>query len=126
MKHLKSLREYIDALKEIGEVQEIDQEVDWNLEIGAIARRCYETGAPTPLFNHIKGIEPGFRVLGAPGGVSHQPGLYLSRIAVSLGLPPRSTGHEIVGGLVEARSKSPIPPQIVSSGACKENIFGVA
>lgn len=35
--HFKSLRTYIDALAEIGEVQPIDKEVDWNLEIGAIA-----------------------------------------------------------------------------------------
>lgn len=41
MSRLKSLREYIDALKAISELQEIDQEVDWNLEIGAISRRCY-------------------------------------------------------------------------------------
>ncbi|MBW4597637.1 MAG: UbiD family decarboxylase [Brasilonema angustatum HA4187-MV1] len=33
----------MDALKAIGEVQKIDKEVDLNLEIGAIARRCYET-----------------------------------------------------------------------------------
>lgn len=123
VKHLKSLREYIDALKEIGEVQEISQEVDWNLEIGAITRRCYEIGAPAPLFNHIKGIELGFRVLGAPGGVSSQPELYLSRIAVSLGLPPQSTGREIVEALVAARAKPLIPPQITDSAPCKENIL---
>ncbi|MBF2028719.1 MAG: UbiD family decarboxylase [Oscillatoriales cyanobacterium C42_A2020_001] len=122
-RHLKSLREYIDALAEIGEVQPIDKEVNWNLEIGAIARRCYETGAPAPLFNTIKGIEKGFRVLAAPGGVSHQPGLYLSRIALSLGLPPQSTGREIVEALVEARGRDFIPPQLVQTGACKENIL---
>jgi UbiD family decarboxylase len=59
MGRLKSLREYVDA-KAISELQEIDQEVDWNLEIGAISRRCYETGSPAPLFNTIKGIEKGF------------------------------------------------------------------
>jgi UbiD family decarboxylase len=40
MNHIKSLREYIDALKEIGEIQEIDKEVDWNLEMGAITPHC--------------------------------------------------------------------------------------
>ncbi len=122
-RHLKSLREYIDALAEIGEVQPIHKEVDWNLEIGAIARRCYETGAPAPLFNTIKGIEPGFRVLAAPAGVSSQSGLYLSRIALSLGLSPYSTGREIVEALVEARDRAFIPPQLVETGACKENIL---
>src|SRR6516165_3533256 len=85
MKHLKSLREHIDALKALGEVQEIDVEVDWNLEMGAIIRRSYELQAPAPLFNRIKGIEPGFRVLGAPAGLSRRHGLV--RIALSLGLP---------------------------------------
>ena len=105
-KHLRSLREYIDTLKAIGELQEIDLEVDWNLEIGAISRRCYETGAPAPLFNTITGIELGFRVLGAPAGVSCQPTLYLSRIAISLGLTPTASGQEIVEALVEARNRN--------------------
>lgn len=109
LKHLKSLREYIDALKAIGEIQEIDKEVDWNLEIGAICRRCYETGASAPLFNTIKGIEKGFRVLGAPVGISSQSKLYLSRIAVSLGLASTATGREIIDTLVEARSQKFIP-----------------
>ncbi|MBW4595661.1 MAG: UbiD family decarboxylase [Brasilonema angustatum HA4187-MV1] len=123
MKHLKSLREYIDVLKEIGEVQEIDQEVDWNLEIGAITRRSYDLKAPAPLFNNIKGIEKGFRVLGAPGGVSRQPGLYLSRIAISLGLDPYASGQEIIEKLAQARLKTLIPPKLVQTGSCKENIL---
>ncbi|MFE3228492.1 hypothetical protein [Nocardia sp. NPDC059228] len=45
MPHLKSLREFIEALDAIGEVQHIDTEVDWNLEIGAIIRRSYDLRA---------------------------------------------------------------------------------
>jgi 4-hydroxy-3-polyprenylbenzoate decarboxylase len=70
--YLAGLREYLDALRAIGEVVDAEREVDWNLEIGAIIRR-YETGAPAPLFKRIKGIEPGFRVLGAPAGSSLGP-----------------------------------------------------
>jgi hypothetical protein len=87
MKHLKSLREYIDELKKLGELLEIDVEVDWNLEVGAIARRSCELRAPAPLFNRIKGIERGFRVLGAPASMSRQKGIELCRVALSLGLP---------------------------------------
>jgi 3-polyprenyl-4-hydroxybenzoate decarboxylase len=65
MKHLKSLRAFIEDLKEIGEIQEIDQEVDWNLEMSGITRHSMELRASAPLFNHIKGID-GFRVMGAP------------------------------------------------------------
>ena len=68
--HYRSLREHIDLLRGIGELCEVNQEVDWNLEIGAITRRVYETGGPAVLFNKIKDIAPGFRVLGAPAGAS--------------------------------------------------------
>src|ERR1700731_3468788 len=119
MKHLKSLREYIDQLKAIGEVQEIDVEVDWSLEMGAIIRRSYELQAPAPLFNRIKGIEPGFRVLGAPAGVSKKNGLV--RIALSLGLPATATAQEIIEALASAHQKTPIPPRRVTTGPCKEN-----
>ena len=121
-KHIKSLREYIDALKALGEIQEIDKEVDWNLEIGAITRRVYETSAPAPLFNNIKGIQKGFRVLGAPVATSRQEGLYLARVALSLGLDPRATGQEMIQALVEARSRKGIPPKPVKTAPCKENI----
>ncbi len=119
MQHLKSLREYLDQLKALGEVQEIDVEVDWNLEIGAIIRRSYELRAPAPLFNRIKGIECGFRVLGAPAGTSRKNGL--ARVALSLGLPVTAGAHAMVEALAEAHRKPPIPPRRVPSGPCKEN-----
>lgn len=121
MRHIKSLREYIDALKVIGEIQEIDAEVDWNLEMGAIIRRSYELRAPAPLFNRITGIERGFRVLGAPAGVSKQPGRELARIALSLGRPAGSSARELVEALADVHRRTPIPPRRVVDGPCKEN-----
>lgn len=123
--HLRSLREYLDALRGVGELQPVEREVDLHLEIGAICRRCYETGAPAPLFNAIKGIERGFRVLGAPAGVGRQPGLGLARIALSLGLPAASSGREIVAALVAGRERAGIKPRLVEKTAapCKENVL---
>jgi UbiD family decarboxylase len=46
MNRLRDLREYIGALKAIGELQEINKEIDRNLEIGAIVRRSYDLRAP--------------------------------------------------------------------------------
>jgi len=119
MKHFASLREYITALREIGEVQEIDAEVDWNLELGAIIQRSYDLGAPAPLFNRIRGIEAGFRALGAPAGVSRSHGL--ARVALSLGWPASATGCQLVEGLAEAHGRTPIPPRRVLDGPCKEH-----
>jgi hypothetical protein len=66
MRHLKSLREYIEALSAIGESINVNLSVDLDLEMGAICRRCYETGAAAPLFSNIPGALAGSRVLGAP------------------------------------------------------------
>jgi 4-hydroxy-3-polyprenylbenzoate decarboxylase len=123
MNRLKSLREYIDALTAIGESIEIKVPVDLNLEIGAICRRCYETGAPAPLFTNIPGAIQGSRVLGAPVGVSLQPGLYLARIAVSLGLEPKANAKEIIDAIASARDRKAVPPKLISAGPCKENII---
>jgi UbiD family decarboxylase len=119
---IESLREYLDELRRIGELVEVDAEVDWNLEMGAIIRRVYEEGAPAPLFRRIKGIDPQFRAFGAPAGTSRQPGLYLSRVALSLGLDARANGREIIERLAAARKAQPIPPRLVATGPCKENV----
>ena len=55
MAQLVDLREYIAALQGAHEVQEIAQEVELDLEVGAIIRRCYETGSPAPFFQSIRG-----------------------------------------------------------------------
>jgi 4-hydroxy-3-polyprenylbenzoate decarboxylase len=119
MRHLKSLRDYLAELKSLAEIQEIDTEVDWNLEMGAIIRRSYELRAPAPLFKRIKGIEPGFRVLGAPAGLSRKNGL--ARVALSLGLPADAAARALVEALAEAHRNAPIPPRRVANGPCKEN-----
>lgn len=122
-KHYKDLRSYLAALQEIGECQIVDHPVDLDLEIGAISRRAGETGQAAPLFQNIRGVSNGMRVLGAPGGVSSKPGQELSRIAMAMGLPATATGRDIVAKIADARTKPGIPPKLVDSGPCKQNIL---
>jgi 4-hydroxy-3-polyprenylbenzoate decarboxylase len=123
MRHIASLREFVAELEAIGEIQPIGQEVDWNLEMGAIIRRSYDLRAPAPLFNAITGIEPGFRVLGAPGGLSGQAALRYARVALALGLSADAGGLEIIEALAAARARPGIPPRLVAEGACQENVL---
>ncbi|HEU5026260.1 MAG TPA: UbiD family decarboxylase [Spirillospora sp.] len=125
MKHLRSLREYIDELDRIGDLQRIDAEVDWNLEAGAIIRRCYDLRAPAPLFTNLTGYQgTGFGLLGAPGALSAS-GHPLARIALALGLPAGAPGQEIVEALVAARDAEGVPPVVVDRAAapCKQNVM---
>lgn len=125
MKHLKSLREFLDALRRIGELHEIEREVDWNLEMGAITRRSMDLRAPAPLFNRIKGIDAGFKAFGAPGGLSAQPGLTCSRINLALGLEADAPAIQAVKALAGARERELLPPRLLkpSAAPCKENIL---
>ncbi len=89
-RHFGSFREYVEALKAIGEVQEIEREVDWNLEMGAIIMRTTQNKLPAPLFNKVKDAEAGLRALGAPAAASRQPGLCFARLALMMGMDPHS------------------------------------
>jgi 3-polyprenyl-4-hydroxybenzoate decarboxylase len=117
------LRQYLGVLRKLGELREVNVEVDRDLEIGAIAQQLYETGGPAALFNRSRGLEPGVWVLADPAGVSRQPGLYLCRFALSLGLEPTATGAEIVNRLADALSPPPIPPRTVANGPCNQNVL---
>jgi UbiD family decarboxylase len=94
---ITDLRDYLDILEEYEELQRIQTEVDWNLEMGAITRRCYDLGAPAALFENVRGYPKGYRALGAPLGASRHPGHSLfARTALALKLSPGASAKEIM------------------------------
>jgi len=120
---MQDLREFLELLEKHGELTRVQEEVDWNLEMGAIIRRCYDIGAPAALFEKIKDYPQGFRALGAPMGASSRSGHSLyARTALALGLGPDTSAKEIMTYFLKRKEK-PIKPSIVKSGPCKENIL---
>ena len=115
------LRKYIDALERAWELQKVEEEVDWNLEAGAIIRRVTETEAPAALFQNIKDYPGGYRILGSPAGPSGQPGRYYARMAISMDMSPDSSAVDIMEEYIR-RKDNLISPALVSDGPCKENI----
>src|SRR2546422_11089215 len=53
------MREWITRLDTEGELRRIKAEVNWDRELGAIARRVLEKKGPALLFERIKGYEAG-------------------------------------------------------------------
>ncbi|MEU4204418.1 UbiD family decarboxylase [Streptomyces sp. NPDC026294] len=123
MKHLTSLRDYLEALAELDDLRVIDDEVDPVLEIGAIARYATEHRAPAQLLSRIRGCRPGFRVLTAPAALSSRPGAPYARLALALGLHPDTPPRKLMDGLVAAQSAPPVPPVTLDSGPCQENVL---
>jgi 4-hydroxy-3-polyprenylbenzoate decarboxylase len=113
------LREFMEACEKAGEMVTIDQEVDWNLEAGAISRRICEIGAPMAHMTNIRGSE-GMSILGSP--ISKGWNADFARVALALEMDPL-TPYEVLFDEFVQRMAHPIRPLEVSTGACKENIL---
>jgi len=111
----KDNRAFIDALEKTGDVVRVKQEVDWDLEAGAIVRRLNEMRGPAPLFEKIKGYPDGFRIFGSPLAT-------FRRLAVAFGLKPEAPLAELFK-VYRERYEKPIKPKIVKDGPCRENIL---
>ncbi len=113
------LRGWLTALEAAGEVKHIDGEVDWNIELGTIARLLQgpATG-PSVLFNNIKDYnKQNSRCKKVFTGALAN----YRRIAMMMGLPPDTHPRELVK-LGRNILSGAIPPKIVPTGPCKENI----
>ena len=120
----KSYRDYLDTLKGMGELIEIDDEVDWYLELGAIFRHSAETLAPGAIFNNVKGCPPGFRAADFGMGKSGRPGQPWARLAIMLGLPPETDLMSIQHAYLDAMDTGTRQPPLMvdaASAPCKQN-----
>ena len=114
------LRGWIEALSDEGELQEIDVEVDWDCELGTVARKAFGTGeGPAILFKNITGYNGDDARCSQlfTGGMSNY-----SRLAMTLGLPKDAPARDLVLATRYYLSKG-LAPVEVDSGPVKENIL---
>src|SRR3954463_6564081 len=113
------LRGWIDALRREGELHEINGEVDPNIELGTIMRLAQGPGTGRALlFNNIKGYnKPESRCRRIFGSALNNT----RRIALMLGLPPETHARDLVK-MGRTILQDSVPPRIVKSGPCKENV----
>jgi 4-hydroxy-3-polyprenylbenzoate decarboxylase len=125
MKRIKDLREYLQVLESLKDLERISRPVSPILEAAAITRRSTEQLRPAPLFENVNDVAPGFRLVGAVGALSSDRRHPLARIALSLGLPHDTTTRDLVDCLVKASEAAPIPPRRVPAkdAPCKQNIL---
>ncbi|KAJ9149421.1 hypothetical protein NKR23_g4380 [Pleurostoma richardsiae] len=113
------LRTFLALLNENRELLKVDEQVDWDLEIGAVARRLCDretNGVPSPavLFENVKDY---------PGGRFFCNTLAsYRRYALALGLPIDTPISEIIA-TYSKRINTPIKPVEVKEAPCKENII---
>ena len=113
---IRDNRQFVEALKKSGDVVIVDQEVDWDQEAGAIARRVNETGSPAALMENVKDY-PGQRLFASPLATYR-------RAAVGIGMPADTHPRELKAE-IGRRLKNPINPVMIDKkdAPCKENII---
>lgn len=111
----KDLRDFVERLEKEGELKKFKEEVDWNLEAGAITRRALETGLPAPFFEKVTGYPQGYRLTSSVLA-------NVKRIAIAMNMSVDTPMRELIEEYLR-RQKKPIKPVTVKTGACKENIL---
>jgi 4-hydroxy-3-polyprenylbenzoate decarboxylase len=112
------LRGWMKALDAAGEIQKIEAEVDWNIELGTIARLAQGPGTgPAVLFSNIRDYGANARCRQVLTGGLSSP----RRVAMMLGLPPDTHPRELVR-LGRTVLTDAIAPKIVKTGPVKENV----
>lgn len=116
-KHYKDNREFIKALNETGDLVTIEQEVDWDMELGAIVRRACEKNSPAPYFKKIKDY-PGWEGFGAPLSTWR-------RLNIAMGLDPDTPINVLQDEYLRRITEPPIKPVEIArkDAPCKENIL---
>ncbi len=111
----RDLRQFIARLEKEGEIQRFEEEVDWNLEAGAIIRLAHEKNLPAPFFMKVKDYPAGFRILGTFLG-NHR------RVAMAMDMVPDTSPKDLLNEYLN-RKNLLLKPVLVSQGPCKENIM---
>lgn len=114
------LRDFLNILKERGELVEINEEVDWDLEMSAISAMTQRLRGPALLFNKIKGMNPGYRAVSEHyAGTLRKP---FRRIAICMGIEPDDKNWFEGTQEIAKKMTNVIKPVQVATGPCKEVI----
>ncbi len=112
-----SLRTWLDDLSRQRRLKRVKAEVDWDEEIGAIARVNMGLQGPALLFENIKDYKKGRSTKYMTCGLSHR-----QQVAALLGLP-KNTSDKVMVRHLKDTYRNPIKPKKVDTGPVKDHIL---
>lgn len=120
------LREFLLRLGKVNQLKVLQEELDWNLQVGAISAMNNRLSGPAIHFKKIKDYAQGYSLVsGLYAGTSNleeRKEKPWTRQAVAQGLDP-AIGYEDFISEMLGRTAQTIPPLLISTGACKEKIL---
>ena len=111
------LRTWLERFESAGELQRIQAEVNWDREIGTIARRSFTSKGPALLFENITGHQSTLCRKVATALLHKR-----ARLAMVLGFPPDTSVRDLVQ-YVRQKNRETIPFEEVKTGPVKGNIL---
>src|ERR1700753_1118048 len=111
------MRQWMARLEQQGELRRIKASVDWDREIGAIARRVLEKKGPSLLFENIKGYQDARCTQLFVSGLGDR-----RRLAMALGFQQDVPNRELVQYVMK-QNRETVPPVLVKTGPVKEVIL---
>lgn len=114
----KDLREWIQKLEDEGELARVKCEVDWDCEIGAVARETLNRGGgPALLFENITDHKDTWCTQTFVNSMAGR-----AKMALALGLP-KDTSFKDITHTIKERIAKPSGINILETGPVKENII---
>ena len=105
------LRQFLSRLEQEGLLARVKEQVDWDLEAGAIIHKNFEARGPAILFENIKGSR--YPLLSGAMNTYRRCGL---------GIGADGTLRSVLRKTLDA-TRNPVSPVVVQSGACQENVI---
>lgn len=123
---MRTLRNFMDALKRHGEIKTVEGEIHWDLQAAAICAMSQKTGGPAIHFTNVSGYPKETTLAGSlfsgPGALYPYKRKMWGRIAIGLGLDPKIHYDELMEVLSERKS-SPIKAIEVTTGPAQECVI---
>ena len=120
------LKEFMEELTEAGELITVEEEVDANLELAAIAAMANRTGSQAIHFKKIKGYPEEYSVVAnlfsGPGHNYPHKRTTWGRMAIAMEMDPDIEYENFIASLMD-RYENRIMPMQVKSGICKEVVY---
>ena len=117
LRAVRNVRDWIELLKGEGVYHEVHAKVDWDVELGTIARHVQSAEGPALLFDNIKDHENTWCTKLFTNSVASY-----GRMALAFGLPKDIDHYHQVQAMRQAYQKS-LPPKEVSTAPLKRNVL---
>lgn len=120
------LKDFLEELEDRGELLSVEEEMDCNLDIAALAAMSNRTGGQAAHFKKVRGYPEEYSIavnlLSGPGHNYPHKRTTWGRMAIAMEMDPDVEYESMIASIMD-RYDNPIMPMKVSTGPCQEVVY---